>query len=62
MTDFKTMFPRTIDFINSTAAARVNGYVSGQGTLEEVKANLKNLGLSAGANKRLLEIASRWSK
>jgi len=61
MTEFKNMYPRTIDFINSTAAARVNGYVSGHGTPEEVKANLENLGLSAESSKRLLERAIRWN-
>ena len=59
MAEFKTMFPRTIDFINSTAAARVNGYVGGHGTPDEIKRNLENLGLSAAGSKRLLEIAIR---
>ena len=59
MTEFKTMFPRPIDFINSTAAARVNGYVSGYGTAEAVEANIGDLGLSVAGSKRLLEIATR---
>jgi len=59
MTEFKTMFPRTIDFINSTAAARVNGYVSGHGTPQAVAAGIKDLGLSDAGSKRLLEIATR---
>ena len=59
MTEFKTMFPHPIDFINSTAAARVNGYVSGYGTAEAVEANIGDLGLSVAGSKRLLEIATR---
>ena len=59
MTEFKIMFPRTIDFINSTAAARANGFVSGYGTPEEVEAIIGDLGLSAAGSKRLLAIASR---
>jgi len=59
MAEFKTMFPRAIDFINSTAAARANGYVGGHGTPDEIKTNLENLGLSAAGSNRLLEIANR---
>ncbi len=57
MKEFKSIYPENIEFINSTAAARVNGYVGGHGTIEAVKANLDLLGLSPGARKRLLEIA-----
>jgi len=60
MTEFNSMYPRMIDFINSTAAARVNGYVSGYGTPDEVKMNLEDLGLSAASSQRLLEITNRW--
>ena len=60
ITEFKNMYPRTIDFINSTAAARVNGYVSGYATPDEVEMNLENLGLSAAGSLRLLEIANNW--
>jgi len=59
MAEFKTMFPRAIDFINSTAAARANGYVGGHGTPDEIKTNSENLGLSAAGSNRLLEIANR---
>ena len=60
MTEFKSIYPRAIDFINSTAAARVNGYVSGHGTPAGVKANLENLGLSDAGGQLLLEIAAKW--
>jgi len=54
MREFKAMYPRDIDFINSTAAARANGYIGGHGTPEEVKATVKKLGLSNAAQQRLL--------
>ena len=60
MLEFKTIYPRMIDFINSTAAARVNGYVSGHGTPEAVEGNLESLGLSDTGRNLLLEIATRW--
>ena len=60
MTEFKAMYSQNDDFINSTAAARINGYVSGHGSPEEIKVNLKSLGLSSGGQQRLLEIANNW--
>lgn len=59
MTEFKIMFPRPIDFINSTAAARVNGFVGGYGTPEEIEAMTGDLGLSTAGSQRLLDIAAR---
>jgi methionine-S-sulfoxide reductase len=60
MREFKAMYPRDIDFINSTAAARINGYISGHGTPEAVKATIENLGLSTAGRERLLAISNRW--
>ncbi len=57
MREFKAMYPRNIDFINSTAAARVNGYIGGHSTPEEVKATLDNLGLSIASQQQLLVIS-----
>jgi peptide-methionine (S)-S-oxide reductase len=58
MTEFKAMYSRNIDFVNSTAAARVNRYVGGHGEPEEITANIESLGLSTADQKRLLEISS----
>ena len=60
MTEFKAIYSRDIDFVNSTAAARVNGYVGGHGKPEEITANIESLGLSAAGQKRLLEISNNW--
>jgi peptide-methionine (S)-S-oxide reductase len=34
--EFKAIYSRNVDFINSTAAARVNGYFDGHGKPEEI--------------------------
>jgi len=60
MREFKAMYPGNINFINSTAAARVNGYLGGYGTSEEIKATIENLGLSTAGRERLSAIAKRW--
>jgi hypothetical protein len=60
MREFKAMYPMDNDFINSTAAARVNGYIGGHGTPEEVKATTANLGLSTAGQQQLLAISNRW--
>ena len=60
MTEFKAIYSRNIDFVNSTAAARVNGYVGGHGEPEEITANIERLGLSTAGQKRLLELSNNW--
>jgi peptide-methionine (S)-S-oxide reductase len=60
MAEFKAIYPQNIDFINSTAAARANGYVAGQGKPEQIAENIKSLGLSTAGQKRLLEISNNW--
>ena len=50
--EFKTTYPNMEDLLNSTAAARVNGYLDGYGDLQEIEVQVGNLGLSPeGANK-----------
>jgi methionine-S-sulfoxide reductase len=52
--EFRQMFPLEKDFVNSTAAARVNGYIGGYGTITALKEELDQLGLSEEGRKRLL--------
>ena len=59
MKEFNAMYPDDNDFMNSTAAARLNGYLDGYGTIEVFQAELDSYGLSPGASKRLLSIAKR---
>jgi peptide-methionine (S)-S-oxide reductase len=58
MADFSAIYPDSNEFVNSTAAARVNGYVDGYGRLETLQKELVSYGLSPTGNKRLLEYAS----
>jgi len=54
--EFRTIYPAVGDLINSTAAARVNGYVGGYGSLEALKTEIDDLGLSPTGNKILLKM------
>ena len=56
MKEFNDRYPATEDFTNSTAAARLNGYLGGYGTLIDLKVELNNLGLPPTTSKKLLEI------
>jgi peptide-methionine (S)-S-oxide reductase len=56
MKEFNAIYPATEDFVNSTAAARLNGHLGGYGTLSALKAKLNNLGLPPVTSKKLLEI------
>ena len=54
--EFQRIYPAPADFVNSTAAARVNGYLGGFGTVDDVKADLSQLGLSSAGNSALLQL------
>jgi len=53
---FSAMYPDEDDLIDSTAAARVNGYLGGYGTLADLQEHIGELGLSPAAQDRLIEI------
>jgi methionine-S-sulfoxide reductase len=59
MRDFRAIYPSTQDFIASTAAARVNGYIAGYGSLERLRDELDSLGLSTEGRERLWDVVSR---
>jgi len=59
MEEFKAIYPAPEDFIDSTAVARVNGYVGGYGTRATLEEEPGILGLSQAGIERLLEIADR---
>lgn len=58
MKEFDRRYDRA-QFINSTTAARVNGYVAGCGSLSALKAEIKEFGLSAAGCEKLEKIVSR---
>jgi methionine-S-sulfoxide reductase len=55
MREFRTHYPTEKDFINSTAAARVNGYLGGNGSAEALPKEIDSYGLSPEGRKRLLQ-------
>lgn len=53
------IYPRHQDLVNSTAAARVNGYVGGYGTQEQFSRERAELGLSTEAERALGKLVRR---
>ena len=53
--EFRAIYPVDQDFIDSTATARVNGYVGGYGSPETLKTEIDDLGLSPAGKQKLLE-------
>jgi peptide-methionine (S)-S-oxide reductase len=58
MREFTLIYPDPLRFVYSTAAARVNGYVSGYGTRESLERELGTLGLSSEAERTLVKLVS----
>jgi peptide-methionine (S)-S-oxide reductase len=56
--ELRAIFPDDRDFINSTAVARVNGYLGGNGSLAQLQAEIGRLGLSPAAQEKLLDLVS----
>ena len=54
MNEFHAMYPSDADFIASTSAARVNGYLGGYGSLATLQVEANSLGLSPEATEELL--------
>ena len=57
--ELAAIYPSERDLVNSTAAARINGYLDGYGTPADLKAELPALGLSLKAGERLTVIVNR---
>jgi peptide-methionine (S)-S-oxide reductase len=49
-------YPDAADLVRSTAAARLNGYVGGYGTLAALQAEIDSLGLTPAGRARLLSL------
>ncbi len=56
--EFQAVYPGDADFTASTAVARVNGYLGGNASAAQIRAEAPSLGLSPEAAKRLLKLAS----
>ena len=59
--EFERIYFADRDFVDSTAAARVNGYLGGYGTSADLKNDLNRLGLSAEGSRYLLRIVESRS-
>ena len=60
--EYRVIYPDDTDLVNSTAVARVNGYVGGHGTSAALEEELDSLGLSQPAAERLRYIVSALEK
>ena len=59
MGEFERIFPRAQDFIDSTAAARVNGFIAGYGSSDTLRDEIDGYGLSERGKERLLAMVSK---
>jgi hypothetical protein len=53
------IYPNHRDFVDSTAVARLNGYVGGYGGSAQLSREIENLGLSAKGQKTLLDLVRK---
>lgn len=56
--EMTAIYPDVNNFVNSTAVARVNGYLGGNGDIEILRQEIDGYGLSPAAKQRLLEMAA----
>lgn len=56
--EFSSIYPGLGDLVASTAAARVNGYVAGYGTVRALQGELADLGLSPEGRQRLFGLVA----
>jgi hypothetical protein len=62
MREFRSIYPSDEAFMNSTAAARVNGYLSGFGSSAALQKEIDGYGLSPEAQRRLLELVKKHER
>lgn len=59
---YVALYPDLLDFTNSTATARLNGYVSGAGSPQQLEQEIDLLGLSAELQSELHDLVARSYK
>lgn len=57
--EMANIYPQHLDFVNSTAVTRLNGYAGGYGTKETLSSDIDQLGLSLDGQKELSNIIRR---
>jgi len=55
MNEFETIYPSVEKLVFSTAVAKVNGYLGGNGSCDMLKEEIHKLGLSDKGSRRLLD-------
>jgi methionine-S-sulfoxide reductase len=60
--EFSALYPDLNAFIASTAVSRVNGYIGGYGSLQNLLKEIDSLGLSPAGSKRLMEMVQTLDK
>ena len=61
MREFNAMYPDFNDVVNSTAAARVNGYLGGHGSLVKLQKDLDKMGLSPESGQTLIGLVKAYN-
>jgi len=59
MKDLRRVYPSNPELVDSTAAARLNGYLGGEGSYDALTQELDSLGLSPAMKETLREIVRR---
>ena len=59
MQELRRVYPSNREFVDSTAAARLNGYLGGEGSYDALAQELESLGLSPAMKETLREIVRR---
>jgi peptide-methionine (S)-S-oxide reductase len=60
--EISAIYTGLMDFVNSTASTRLNGYIAGYGNQDILQKQLDSLGLSEDGKKRLLKLTSSGLK
>ena len=58
--EFRTIYPELMNFVNSTAVARANGFLGGYGEWEVLQAEIDGYGLSEQGRLQLRNLANRY--
>ena len=54
--ELRRIYPKMEDYVDSTAVARINGYVGGYGSKAQLMSELNSLGLTPGSEKILIQL------
>lgn len=60
--ELSTIYPTSRELVDSTAAARINGYLASHGTSEALRAEFNDPDLSQEVREKLLEIVSEFDR